>query len=146
MDIESTEKGKVGELYVFGKLIEKGAMPFLPVADTRGVDAVVQKKDRTYVEIQVRATWPPQQAGYINVPDLVTRKNFFIVGLIYAKPLGVMDEKPEVWIIPSEIFEANTTERRQLGLGCLGLGTTEHEQNLREKLADYCEAWHLLTG
>ena len=146
MDIKPTEKGKVGELYVFGKLIEKGAMPFLPIADTRGVDAVVQKKDGTYAEIQVKATWPPEQSGYINVPDLVVRKNFFIVGLIYAKPLGVTDKTPEVWIIPSEIFAANTTERRQLGLGCLDLGTTEHEQSLREKLADYCEAWHLLTG
>ena len=132
-------------MYAFGKLIEMGAMPFLPIADTRGVDTVVQKKNGTYAEIQVKAIWPPKQAGHINVPDLLARKNFFIVGLIYAKLLEVTDGTPEVWIIPSEIFAENTTERRQLGLGCLDLGTTKHERSLSEKLANYCEAWHLLT-
>ena len=37
MDIEPTEKGKVGELYVFGKLIERGAMPYKMLkGETRG--------------------------------------------------------------------------------------------------------------
>jgi len=143
MEIGDTEKGKVGELYVFGKLIEKGAMPFLPIADIRGVDAVVRRNDGTYVEIQVKSTWPPEQAGFINVPDLDVRKGLFIVGLIYANPPGQIEEMPEAWIIPSDVFAANTTERRLLGLG---LGHTEHERQLREKLADYREAWHLLTG
>ena len=143
MEIGTTEKGKLGELYVFGKLIEKGAMPFVPVADIQGVDAVVRKKDGTYVEIQIKATWPPEQAGYFNVPDLYVRKDLFIVGLIYANLPGQIEEMPEAWIIPSEVFAANTTKRRLLGLG---LGDTEHERSLREKLADYREAWDLLTG
>jgi hypothetical protein len=143
MEIAPTEKGKLGELYVFSKLIERGAMSFLPLVDVIGVDAVVRKKDGTYVEIQVKATWPPEQAGYINAPDLVIRKNYFVVGLIYAELPGVTAEPPEAWIIPSDVFAANTTERRTLGLG---LGATKHERNLREKLANYCEAWHLLTG
>lgn len=136
MEIGATEKGKLGELYVFRKLIENGAMPFLPIADIRGVDAVVRKKDGSYVEIQIKTTWTEEMKGYFNVPDLVARKNYFIVGLI-------MEETPEAWIIPSEVFATLTTERRQLGLG---LGTTEHEKSLREKLAAYREAWHLLTG
>ena len=143
MEIGATEKGKLGELYVFSKLIEKGAMPFQPIADVSGVDAVVRKKDETYVEIQVKSTWPPEQAGYINVPDLNVRRELFIVGLIYANLPGLIEEMPEAWIIPSDVFEANTTERRLLSLG---LGITKHEKSLREKLADYREAWHLLTG
>ena len=148
MDITTTEKGKVGELYVFGKLIKMGAMPFLPIADTRGVDAVVQKKDGTYVEIQVKATWPPEQAGYFNVHNLVERDSLFIVGLIYAKPLGVTDETPEVWIIPSKKFVKHATLREEgtVHLLSLGLGDTKLEKSRREKLAGYREAWHLLTG
>ena len=132
----TTEKGKLGELYVFSKLIQKGAMPFLPIADIKGVDAVVRKRDDTYIEIQAKSTWPPEQAGYFNVPDLDVRKNLFIVCLI-------MGEITEAWIIPSEVFAENTGKRRLLSLG---LGETKHQLSLREKLADYREAWHLLTG
>ena len=136
MEIGAVEKGKLGELYVFSKLIERGAMPFLPIADIKGVDAIVSRKDGTYVEIQVKATWPPEQAGYFNVPDLDVRKNLFIVCVI-------MGETPESWIIPSEIFAENTGKRRLLSLG---LGETKNQLSLREKLADYREASHLLTS
>lgn len=143
MKIGTVEKGKLGELYVFSKLIEKGAMPFIPLVDIRGVDAVVRKVDGTFIEIQVKSTWTPEQAGYINVPDLDIRKDLFIVGLIYSSSPGQIEEMPEAWIIPSDVFAANTTERRVLGLG---LGTTEYEKKLRERLVAYHEAWHLLTS
>ena len=55
-EIGSVEKGTLGELYVFSKLIEKGAMPFTPIADIHGVDAVVRRKDGRYVEIQIKTT------------------------------------------------------------------------------------------
>ena len=136
MEMSTAEKGKVGELYASQKVIENGGMPFLPLVDIRGVDAVVRKKDGTYVEIQVKSTWPPEQAGYFNVPDLEVRDNFYIVCLIAGAP-------PLTWIIPSKVFAANTTKRRLLGLG---FGTTKHEKSLREKLVNYLEAWHLITG
>ncbi len=147
MKIGPTEKGKVGELYVFRALIERGAMPFLPIADIRGVDAVVRKKDEkdgTYVEIQVKATWPPEQAGYFNVKSLIPRNNLFIVCLIMGR------EIPEAWILPSAIFVNHAIMRKggnkTVHLLSLGLGKTKFEQSRREKLAQYCENWSLLTG
>ena len=144
IELGSTEKGKLGELYVFAKLIENGAMPFLPIADIRGVDAVVRKKDGTYVEIQVKATWPPQQVGYYNVRNLMARKNLFIVGLA----MGI--ERPEAWILPSEIFVEHATVRKvdneTIHLLSLGLGETKLEINRRKQLMEYREAWHLLIG
>ena len=143
IELGSTEKGKLGELYVFAKLIENGAMPFLPIADIRGVDAVVRKKDGTYVEIQIKSTWPPEQAGYFNVRNLVERDSLFIVGLI-------MDTKlpPEAWILPSKEFVKHGTLREQgtVHLLSLGLGETKLEISRREKLKEYREAWHLLIG
>lgn len=125
-------------------------MPFLPIADIKGVDAVVRRQDGTYVEIQVKSTWPPEQAGYINVPDLDVRKDLFIVGLIYANLPGQIEEMPEAWIIPSEIFISHATVRKAddgtVHLLSLGLGKTKLQQSIREKLVDYREAWHLLTG
>jgi len=144
MGIGPTEKGKLGELYVFRRLIERGAMPFLPIADIRGVDAVVRKKDGTYVEIQVKATWPPEQAGYFNVKNLIPRKNLFIVCLIMGR------EIPEAWILPSAIFVNHATMRKMdnktVHLLSLGLGETKLEQSRREKLTQYRENWNLLTG
>ena len=141
MEIGSTEKGKLDELYVFSKLIEKGAMPFLPIADIHGIDAIVRKRDGTYVEIQVKATWE-KQAGYFNVRNLVERDSLFIVGLI----MGI--ETPEAWILPSSEFIKHATLRGKgsVHLLSLGLGETKLEKSRREKLAEYRETWHLLTG
>lgn len=132
----SEAKGKIGELYVWRNLIQLGAMPFLPVADITGADAVIWRPDGTLVEAQVKTTWPPEQAGYFNVPRLVPREALFIICVIMTEP-------PEAWIIPSDVFAANTTERRLLGLG---LGTTPNEKRLRDKLAEYREAWYLIAG
>ncbi|MCK4388389.1 MAG: hypothetical protein KAW00_06405 [Dehalococcoidia bacterium] len=144
MKIGAIEKGKLGELCAFRRLIEGGAMPFLPIADIRGVDAVVRKKDGTYVEIQVKATWPPQQAGYFNVTNLIPRNNLFIVCLIMGR------ETPEAWILPSVIFVNHATMRKvgnkTVYLLSLGLGETRLEQSRREKLTQYRENWSLLTG
>ena len=136
MGIGTAEKGKLGELHVFSKLIERGAMPFLPMADIKGVDAAVRKKDGTYVEIQVKTTERPEQRGWFNVPGLVPRENFFIVGI------EVSEQGYEVWIFPSKVFADYTTERRQLGLDS---GVKKYGQRLRERLAEYRENWDLLV-
>ena len=143
MEIGTAEKGKVGELYVFGKLIEKGAMPFLPIADIAGVDAVVRKKDGTYIEIQVKTTLADEMQGYFNVPKLDKvnpPRDLFIVGLIMSRE--VSGETPETWIFPSRVFAEHMT-KKYLGIGT---GYSDKERRLREKLAEYREAWHLLTG
>ena len=145
MEIGSIEKGKVGEMYVFMKLFQGGAVPFIPLADTKGVDAVVSKKDGTYVEIQVKATYPPEQAGYFNVRNLIPRKNLFIVCLIMD-----IEEIPEAWILPSIIFVDHAAKRKvdnkPVHLLSLGLGETKLEQSRREKLTQYHENWNPLTG
>lgn len=142
MVIGPTEKGKLGELYVFGKLLELGALPFLPVADIKGIDAMVSRQDGTYVEVQIKSTWIPEQAGYFNVRNLVAKDNLFIVGVIFGL------EKHETWILPSRVFMDNATLRdnRTVHLLSLGLGETKLEKTRREKLAEYKEAWHLLVG
>lgn len=142
IELGSTEKGKLGELYVFAKLIENGAMPFLPIADIRGVDAVVYKKDGTYVEIQIKSTWPPEQAGYFNVHGLSERDSLYIVGVI----MGL--DRPEAWILPFKEFVRHATVREKgtVYLLSLGLGETALEISRREQLKEYREAWQLLTG
>lgn len=140
--IGKSEKGKVGELYVFRKLLKKEAMSFIPLVDVHGIDAVVRQKNGNLVEIQIKATWPPEQAGYFNVRNLIERDSLFVVCLIMD------NEPPQAWIIPSKEFVKHTTVREKgtVHLLSLGLGETKLEKSRRAKLAEYLEAWHLLTG
>ena len=147
MGISSIEKGKLGELYVFSKLIEKGAMPFLPIADVKGIDAVVLRKDGTYVDMQIKTSRSEWSAGWWDIWGLVPRDNLFIVGVMMTK------EPPEVWIFPSKVYEQYATKITSKGYTFYRLGLDSGErkygQELQEKLRrDYCGAcaWYLLTG
>lgn len=140
MEIGAVEKGKLGELYVFSKLIEKGAMPFLPIADTHGIDAVIRKKDGTHLDIQIKV----RESGWFDIWGSEPRDNLFFVGVIMVK------EPPEVWIFPSEVYAQYATKITSKGYPFyrLGLdsGIRKHGMELQDKLREYCGAWHLLTG
>jgi len=143
MGIGSVEKGKLGELHVFEKIIENGAMPFTPIADIHGIDAVIRKKDGTYVDIQIKTSLAEWSAGWWDLWELVPRDNLFFVGVMMNK------EPPEVWIFPSKVYEQYATKIRSKGstLYRLGLdsGKRKYGQELQDKLREYCGAWHLLT-
>lgn len=140
VELGSVEKGRIGELYVFQKIIENGGMPFTPIADIHGIDAVVRKSDGLYVDIQVKV----RESGWFDIWGLEPRDNLFIVGVIMLK------EQPQVWIFPSKVYIQYATKITSKGYPFyrLGLdsGKRKHGQELQEKLRDYCGAWHLLTG
>jgi hypothetical protein len=143
----SQQKGKQAEFLVFGELIKRGADLYLPVIDT-GIDALIRKKDGTYLQIQVKATETPIMAGCFNVYDLdyYARKNFFIVGLDLSK------QPPETWILPSLVFEKYATVwKSKQGFKrytlILDYKDRKHGNKLRRDiLKKYREAWGLLTG
>lgn len=142
-NIGTAETGKLGELYVFSKLIENGAMPFIPLADTRGIDAVVLRKDGTYAEIQIKVRQGEITAGWFDLWDLIPRRNLFIVGVIMTK------EPPEVWIFPSKVYVEYALPINSKGstfyrLGLVS-GIRKYGQELQYELKRYRGAWHLLT-
>ncbi len=61
----SQQKGKQAEFLVFGELIRRGADLYLPIVDI-GIDAIIKKKDGTYLQIQVKSTEADEQAGCFN--------------------------------------------------------------------------------
>jgi len=78
MKITSQQKGKLGELWVFGKLLDAGANVYCPLVDEEGIDAIVRRTDRKLLEIQVKSTRAEEQAGYFNA-YLEPRENLFLV-------------------------------------------------------------------
>ena len=140
----SVEKGKLGELYVFQKIIENGGMPFTPIADIHCIDAVIRKKDGTYVDMQIKTSRSEWSAGWWDIWGLVPRDNLFFVGVMMTKA------PPEVWIFPSEVYAQYATKITSKGyifyrLG-LDSGKRKHGEELQDKLRKYCCAWYLLTG
>ena len=47
--------GKRAELYVLGELLKLGVVPYVPIADVEGVDAVVHISSGKLLSIQVKA-------------------------------------------------------------------------------------------
>jgi hypothetical protein len=147
MDNTSQQKGKRAEFLVFGELLRRRVDLYLPVIDT-GIDAIVRRKDGTYLEIQVKSTETPIMAGCFNVYDLdcYARKNFFIVGVDLSK------QPPETWIFLSLVFvKYATVWKSKKGFKrytlILDYKDRKHGNKLRRDiLKRYREAWELLTG
>ena len=149
MEPTSSQKGKQAEFLVFGKLIEKGAELYLPVIDT-GIDAIIRKKDGKYLEIQVKSTQRGWSFDLWGLDQLRPTEKRFIVCVDMSKQES--EGKPKVWIFPSEIFKEYALPLRTKE------GYIHHRLDLESKskkhgnkkrgdmLADYLDAWKLLTG
>ena len=47
--------GKRMEYYVMGRMLNEGIDIYVPLIDDNGIDAVVRKKDGTFIELQIKA-------------------------------------------------------------------------------------------
>ena len=148
--IGSVATGKIGELYVFSELLRRGATVFSPVADIRGIDAVVRKKDGTFLAVQVKTHSTEYMAEWFDVHDLDEHDlgTFVVVGI------NMRQYPPsDVWIVPADVFiEYGTKSKRADGSNQYRLDldarSRKHRNRLRRDLlkGDYLNAWHILTG
>lgn len=134
MPLGSSEKGKKAELAVFGELLERGVIPYVPLVDTEGIDAIIRKKDGKLVEIQVKGTFSDDMKGSFNVPDMTPRPNLFIVGVI---PLSGNSNLYEYWIFPSGVFQSYATNFRL----DIYSGKRKWGDTLESKLISYRNNW-----
>ena len=132
------------------ELLQRGATVFSPVVDIRGIDAVVRKKDGTFLAIQVKTHSTEYMAEWFDVHDLHDHDpgTFVVVGI-------TMGQYPpsEVWIVPAGVFiEYGTKSRLADGSNQYRLNldarSRKHGNQLRRDLLkdDYLNAWHILTG
>jgi len=146
MEPTSSQKGKLAEFLVFRKLVGEGAELYLPTIDI-GIDAVIRKKDGTYIEIQVKSTTAKAQAGCFNVYDLEDHdpKSFYVVCV------DMSNDPPETWILQNQYFQKYatiTTTKEGWKRYTLDINARDKRYNnekRRDLLKDYQDAWELLT-
>jgi len=148
MKIGNPEKGKIGELAVFGELLKRGVIPYVPLVDIKGIDAIIRKDDGRLLEIQVKSTYSKEMQGSFNVDDLVAKSDFFIIGVIGE---GDMPEKYEYWVFPSEVFLKNAQQIPHPDKGYttyrldLWYGKRKEGAYLKETLREFCNNWDPLV-
>ncbi len=143
MTTDRQVQGKKAELAVFGELLERGALPYLPLADVEGVDAIVSVEGGKLLRLQVKARGVSggRDSKWFRVQKLVVADDFFV--LCVEAPQGVVGD---VWVFPSVVFDAYAT-RDPKGIRDLKLdaGVRKYGQPLYELLCGFRNRWELIT-
>ena len=134
--------GERGELYVYGELLKRGVVSYLPLVD-EGLDALVRTPGGAVIEIQIKAAGSAggKYPRWFQMQRVEPRKNFVIVGVEFIE-----GEPGDVWIFPSVIFDKYASRPpkgtpRELDLDS---GIRKYGMPLRELLCGFRNRWELL--
>jgi hypothetical protein len=137
--------GKRGEYLVLGELLRRGASVYVPVVDAEGIDAIIRRGDTDFIEVQVKTIATVKTPRWFQITNLQERPNYCVVGVTLAL------SPPETWILPSQVFREMSSASRDIrGNEIFDLdldrGIKKFGAPLRDRLAEYKGAWHLLAG
>ena len=100
---DSASFGKRMEYYLVGQMLMEKLDVYMPLVDDHGVDCVIEKKDGTFLKVQIKARSKYVAAGdaalfaaITHAPDDIPLENFYFV--FYSERLNSM------WILSSEEF------------------------------------------
>ena len=134
--------GARGEVFVFGELLKRGTVSYLPLVD-EGFDALVRSHEGHVIEVQITSAGSAggKYHRWFQMPKFEPRKKFFILGVEFIE-----DEPRDVWVLPSMVFDkyANRPVKgtpRDLDLDS---GIRKHGMPLRDLLCGFRNRWELL--
>lgn len=99
--------GKRMEYFVISKMLEQGLDVYIPLIDDFAIDAVVRKKDGSFIEIQIKARSKNVKFGDAALFAAIThepRENYYFV--FYSHRLDKM------WIMSSEEFIKESVQNK----------------------------------
>lgn len=135
--------GKVGELYVFGELLKRRAVPYLPLVDA-GVDALVRTAKGQVIELQIKTAGSAggKSPRWFQMGKINPRKNYFVVGVEFTN-----GEPGDTWIFPSVVFDKYAA-RPPSGTRDLDLEVKPRKYGvpLRDLLCGFRNRWELITS
>src|SRR5438132_1832889 len=135
-DIGSAAKGKQGELFIIGKILQKGHEVYLPVIDT-GIDFVIDVGDGRYKEIQVKSR---DEDPTFSIKSFNPRDNFFIICYLRRR------NEDDIWIVPSRVFKQIGTTAKISGRDFIQLRIGKDGSPVYNKLAKYHGNWGVLLS
>jgi hypothetical protein len=99
--------GKRMEYFVISKMLEQGLDVYIPLIDDFGIDAVVRKKDGSFVELQIKARSKDVLFGDAALFAAITheqRDNYYFV--FYSHRMD------KTWILSSQEFIDNAVQNK----------------------------------
>ena len=135
--------GQRGELYVFGELLKRGAVSYVPLVD-EGVDALVRTAGGAVIEIQVKAAGSAggKYPRWFQMGHIEARKNFMIIGVEFEN-----GDPKCAWVFPSIIFDkyANSPPKGSPRDLDLDGGIRKYGMPLRDLLCGFRDRWELIV-
>ena len=135
--------GERGELYVFGELLKRGAVSYVPLVD-EGVDALVRTPEGAVIEIQVKSAGSDggKSGRWFQMGQIKPRKNFMIVGVEFDQ-----GDPKCAWVFPSIIFDKYASappkgSPRDLNLDS---GIRKYGMLLKDLLCGFRNRWELIV-
>lgn len=93
--------GRRMEYWIIGRMLKEGLDVYVPLVDDFGIDAIIRKKDNTFIEVQIKArsenVIPGDAALFAAIVHPEVRPNYYFV--FYAERMNTM------WIMSSEEFD-----------------------------------------
>ena len=135
--------GERGELYVFGELLKRGMVPYVPLVD-EGLDALMRTPAGRVIELQIKAAGSAggKYPRWFAMPQIEPRKTFFIVGVEF-----IDGEPGDVWVFPSTVFDKYAGRPPKGSPRDLDLdgGVRKHGMPLRDLLCGFRNRWELIV-
>ena len=121
--------GKQGEYRIIGKLLAKNMDVYIPVVDIEQIDCLVRNKTGEYSEVQIKTRTDPIKHTVFEVRGFRARPHFFVVCHYLLSD--------ESFVVPSVIFKKLSVQNGKYRRIYM-------TKNIKENLAKYREAYHLL--
>lgn len=104
----SASFGRRMEYWIIGRMLKEGLDVYVPLVDDSGIDAVIRKGNRDFIEVQIKArsdkVAPGNAALFAAIEHERVRDNYYFV--FYSERLGA------TWIMSSEEFIADAVQNK----------------------------------
>ena len=139
--------GIAGEYFVAAELSRRGFMASITLRNNDSIDIHASRlADNKMFAIQVKTTQVKRRQWPLSVK--AERMNTINHFYVFVNLKGI-DERPDYFIVPSEIVARTTRESHQLWLDKLGKRGQVHNDNpvrvFSDKEGEYLEKWDLLN-
>lgn len=135
-DLDTSIKGKAGELLVIGELLQRGYKVYLPMIDL-GIDCLVDVGNGNYKEVQIKYR---ENEAVFNARRFAPRDNFYVICCLSTRG------RLEFWTIPSKLYRAKGKPIQVRGRDYLQLNIGREGSQSYNELAGCQNFGKLLEG